>query len=490
MSSSTINSPNLISPFPARGFFKLKWSRYIIILEIAFIFSFLYSPLITIGILAGLAFFYFVSENPKLFLYFLFAIFIMFNHFRNTLYDKKPLYDYQLYRMSIIDITIICLVGIILFDFVVGRRNMLKKLRLRNRTLNIFITFILIASVYGLLVKGATLEDTIRNVRPFLYLIIYYGIAILFLDSKKEIKALVKFMFIITGFRALYGIILMFTDANRGLGGFPFTFHSQEVVFFMFFICMGLLALIDGNIPAGFRKLFIIPLPIIIVSTLYSYRRGIYVGMALGVLSLFYIWGYKRSLEFVKKYLWAILIIFFILVLSGSYLMRTSVIERSLSVTSIPSLGKPMAGAEASNFYRVWEIINGISNLRSSFLIPILGMGWGTKWGVYVPYPLNPNIKRLNEVHFHNTLLSFWLKGGIVVVFAFILIVIITLKRAKNAAEYCPKGFGRLMEMSIGLFMACFSISSLFGDYIYYWRIAPFIGVLLAISDSYHLDGD
>jgi len=482
MSSLPIKLPHINSGTPV---LQIRSLFLILASQALFISSFLLSVKLTFAILGILIFVYVVSQTPKSFLFFIFFILIFFNHFRNTPIEAKAIYDYRLFRMNIIDLFIIA------FFLLQSTRSLLErgegtlKIKSISRPLLMFVVIVAFCGFCGIIIGKAGVYDTFLELRPFIYLIMIYIITRLLISSNADIEKLLKFILIMTGFRAFHGIILMWTDPGRHMySGQPFTFVSQEVIFFLFFVCIGIATFLRQNRVPGIRKIVKWFGLIVIISLLYSYRRGIYIGLILGLLAIAYILPFKKVKTSLKKIIWIPVFLAIILIVYPAF-TNLSIISRLTSVTELPNPRVRQEGTEASNYYRIWETINAWENLKES---PILGIGWGTKWDVHVPFILNPGMSRLTETHFHNSWLSIWLKGGMVALFSFAALIIMSVRRAKWVLHRGLSGISGLLIPAIGLFMSCFAVSSLFGDYIYYWRVALLFGFLLAISDICYWD--
>ncbi|MBD3233703.1 MAG: hypothetical protein GF315_08255 [candidate division Zixibacteria bacterium] len=331
----------------------------------------------------------------------------------------------------------------------------------------------LIAGILVGLFKGASPGAAILEVRHLFYLPISYLLTINLIRNYSDIKKIIwafilgVFVYCLRGLLSHGGHLLRGGSINEPID----PYHSSLMLAFALFILLTLYFLKDRQlVPRSFQLVLII---LCLYNLLFNYRRAIYLGFAIGLVILLTTLAIRYKNLF-KPLLVLILILFALSLYLGPGVL-SSVSERALSIGELEYYGQE--GAAGSNFYRLWEMANFVKNIKNA---PILGLGAGHEWNVYIPfYP-----KRLTKNHFHNTHAALWLKYGIYTLVAFIaLLLFLTWDSIRKASKESDPFFISLY-LAAACYSVCFLIASLFGDYMYYIRPPFWMGIIIGITSA------
>ncbi|MDH4222572.1 MAG: O-antigen ligase family protein [candidate division Zixibacteria bacterium] len=449
----------------------------LMIISITAILFIHYLPYVTL-ILSGLLFFLFmIAEKEENAFIVLFFILIFFNHFRNVSTEATPIYDYRLFGFNIIEIIIIIFLAFYFSKFTLRGEIKISMSRfLLNKPILYFGFVLILASVIGLLFFGAKLQVTFAQLRPLSYVVILYFLTIGFIRTKSQLNKILWSIIVFTGLRAIHGMFLYFYDPSRQhTGGGSFTFVSHEAIFFMLILSLGFIFISSySKKDWKFYTLLFVAIPTIF-SFLFSFRRGAWLGMGLSFLITFMILPKTAKLKLVRVGIpFLFLVLIMIVVLKGSVAFE-HLVQRFVSMTTTSkSISMSGYGVTVSNMYRIWETINGVISLKS---YPIFGIGLGTEWPIYIPF----RGISLPRFHFHNTWLSLWLKMGLLGVLSFVWINWLIFKNGLKIGRTIKDQYYKSMCLGLLIFILGFDISSIFVDWIYYYRSACLIGFVFGV---------
>ena len=133
---------------------------------------------------------------------------------------------------------------------------------------------------------------------------------------------------------------------------------------------------------------------------------------------------------------------------------------------------------EASNVIRIWELANGVQELKNNWRI---GLGFGTKWTIhYPPFFGDPPTR----TRFHNTYMCMWVKYGIVGLFLFVWLIISKIFHGliliKNNSSPEP------LVIMASFFILYFGVVSNIGDMPYYIRPIALLSLSFFIIEFFH----
>lgn len=434
-------------------------------------------PYVTLLILGLLLFLFLIAKKEENAFIILFFILIFFNDFHNTPTESTPIYNYRLFGLNIIEVIIIIFLSVYFSKFALrGEIRLGGNKFLLNKPIFYFGLALLSASILGLLFFGASLRMTFAQLRPLSYVVILYFLTIGFIRTKSQLNRVLWAIIVFTGLRAVQGMFLYFFDpARRQAGGGSFTFVSHEVLFFMLILALGFI-FISSYLKKD-RVLYILLLAAIptTFSFLFSFRRGAWLGMGFSFLITFIVLPKPAKLKLVRAGVpFLFLVLVMIAVLKGSVALE-HLGQRFVSVTSTSkSISIAGYGVTVSNMYRIWETVNGLISLKS---YPIFGIGLGTEWPIYIPF----RGISLPRFHFHNTWLSLWLKIGFWGILSFVWINWLFFKKGLKIGRTIKNQYYKSVCLGFMIFMLSFDISSLFVDWIYYYRSACLIGFVFGV---------
>ncbi|MBD3168998.1 MAG: hypothetical protein GF307_05910 [candidate division Zixibacteria bacterium] len=464
-----------------RSRFNNKTLALIFIFQILLISLFIYKPLILSLIVFLIGLFGVSLAAPRKYIYFFFYLIIFFSYFQNSPSEEVLIYRLTFYKMNILDLLFGFFFFVVFFRMAVLGENDLKLKAKINKPLLLLLLSILFASFYGIAFFGASPLNTIADIRPFVYLFASYLVAAMLIDDEKDIKRILLYVLVLLGLRAIHGLILMNTDPLRARLDGPFTFYSQEIIFFIFFVCMAFALFIEKTGAKSFKRAVYLFLPFVILAIVYSYRRYAYVGIAFAAATIPFLIPFSRIKEIISKYRYAFIVSFIILFALLPSILSSNFGSRLMSIGDIKINLADVQGAESSNFYRIWESYNGLLELINH---PILGIGWGSEWPVFIPWPLSeePFIPPRSS---HNTWLGFWLKGGLPTFLCGLALFMLLFWRATPAKLIRISDEQVLITRAIAMFAAAMGLASFFAMHIYHYRFPIFLGLLIAVSDYY-----
>ncbi len=471
------------SIYAGSGWRDLKKPYIIIICQAIFVAGLLLSVKWTLLTIAASVSLFMILEDSKNFLYLFLFVFAVFQHKQVTPLDPTPIYHYKFFILQIVDFLIM------LYIFLAFTQQLFKsKLGFDfqlvvNKPLKVFLIAIIIASIYGVVFYNAGLKSTLLEIRPFLYLFAAYMITYHLLESESQLIRLLKFLFAIIGIKAVLGLLLMRFDPDRvDIFTGPFTYHSLEVLYLLFAICFMISMLVTGIRMREFKRLFKYFGVFIILCEIFAFRRNIYLSFTVSLPVFLLILPKEQIRRFYTNYRKQIilsLVVLLILISAAGFM--NPVIERFQSIFNVNVTAQDIEGAAASNLYRIWETYNGLIELSKH---PIMGIGWGTAWERHIPWLLESGESK-PWTHFHNSWLSFWLKGGLLTFVAGIALFALPVMRAYKLRAEGVSDLQILFYYSFAFYAVCMAISITFAMYIYQFRFSVFFGFLLAISDWY-----
>lgn len=434
-------------------------------------------PYIFLPLSGLLLFLFLIAEKEENAFIVLFFILVFFNHFHNVPTESTPIYDYRLFGLNIIEIIIIIFFAVYFSKSAIRGEIRISGSRfLLNKPILCFGFALVLASVIGLLFFGASVRMTFAQLRPLSYVVILYFLTIGFIRTKSQLNKILWAILVFTGLRAIHGMFLYFFDsARRQPGGSSFTFVSHEVIFFMLVLALGfifisnylkkdriLYALILITVPTAF-------------SFLFSFRRGAWLGMGLSFFITFLILPKPAKLKLVKVGVPLLSLLLMMIVASKGLTSLEQLAQRFVSVTATSkSVSIAGYGVTGSNMYRLWETVNGLLSLKSH---PVFGIGLGTEWPVYIPF----RGFFLPRFHFHNTWLSIWLKIGFLGILSFVWMTWLFFKKGLKIGRTIKDQYYKSLCLGLLIFMLSFDISSLFVDFIYYYRSACLLGFVFGV---------
>ena len=454
------------------------WSlASLIILSITATLLLYFLPYVTLLVLGLLLFLFLIAEKEENAFMVLFFILIFFNHFRNVPTESTPIYDYRLFGLNIIEIIIIIFLAVYFSKFALRGEIKISGSRfLLNKPILYFGFALVLASVIGLLFFGANLRMTFAQLRPLSYVVILYFLTIGFIKTKSQLNKVLWAIIVFTGLRAIHGMFLYFFDpARQRAGGGSFTFVSHEAIFFMLILALGFI-FISSYSKKDWRlyTLLLVAIPTTF-SFLFSFRRGAWLGIGFSFLITFMVLPKPAKLKLVRAGVpFLFLLLIMIVVLKGSVALE-HLVQRFVSMTATSkSISMAGYGVTVSNMYRIWETVNGLISLKS---YPIFGIGLGTEWPIYMPF----RGISLPRFHFHNTWLSLWLKIGFWGILSFVWINWLFFKNGLKIGRTIKDQYYKSICLGLLIFMLSFDVSSLFIDWIYYYRSACFIGFVFGV---------
>jgi hypothetical protein len=332
-----------------------------------------------------------------------------------TIYSSIPGYYLSVFEIILAFVSL----GIVLSA---KRRDCLWRLvRSCDWKIRALFVFFLVGIVVGFS-RGASIKDVIFQVRAIVDASVFFCILIAVVDSLAEVERLLKLLVILGCLKGYWGLYLLANGIGRELEGSHIVYYDfgSLLVFLIassFLIPSIISAFSIRKLVAG--ALIITPMA---VSFVYSYRRGLYVGLLVGAIVFVSILMAPARLRMLFRMLIATLMIVTLVVSLTATQGVVGLIQDQIGQNIASSVAEQsMSDVESSNLFRLLETNFVLDELSAS---PILGRGWGTRYAIDNRLP--PMVYFFfNEVNMfvHDSHLMVALKMGLVGFFFYLLCI-------------------------------------------------------------------
>ncbi len=353
-----------------------------------------------------------------------------------------------------------------------------RKLRRPRTALGISVAvFALIVAVGWIrgVTGGGSFQDSLLELRPWLYMTISYLVASQLLTSRKQVMAMVAVMALGIGLKSMQGIVTLVAHFNAR----PQAILAHEESFFFGLFLAIVAALWLMPMPGPLRRLMTVLSPFVLAADIGNQRRTAW-AIAAAVLFLVFVLSFFAYPERRRT---IITLAAIGCVLAGVYWLKFSNDPGLLGqpARAVLSQLSPAARDQSSNQYRVVEDVNLGVAIRQT-------MPFGSGFGHPIPQQV-PNVDISNVDSFisylpHNTVLYIWLRLGLPGILAFWTVVGIGLMTAVNLIRGRRSDLDVLLGFALAAALVGYVVQGYYDMGLYWFRIAILIGCLLGAAQA------
>jgi len=353
-----------------------------------------------------------------------------------------------------------------------------RKLRRPRTALGISVAlFALIVGVSWIrgVTGGGSFQDSLLELRPWLYMTISYLAASQLLTSRKQLAAVLTVMALGIGLKSMQGLLTLVAHYNARPQAI--LAHEESFFFGVFLAIVAALWLVP--IPGPLRRLMTVLSPLVLAADIGNQRRTAW-AIAAAVLFLVFVLSF---FAFPERRRTIITLGIIGCVLAGVYWLKFSNDPGLLGQPARAVLSQlaPQARDQSSNQYRVVEDVNLGVAIRQT-------MPFGSGFGHPIPQ-IVPNVDISNIDSFisylpHNTVLYIWLRLGLPGIVAFWLVVGIGLMSAVNLIRERKSNLEVLLGFALAAALVGYVVQGYYDMGLYWFRIAILIGCLLGAAQA------
>jgi hypothetical protein len=329
----------------------------------------------------------------------------------------------------------------------------------------------LFAEIRGL-AAGADLRESLRELRPFVYLGIFYFLAAQLLTRPGMLRVLLWTLVIGSGIKGMQGTLEFFGIRGSLLRPEAILAHEEAVFFGVFLLLTAALWIFDG--PSRLRAVATALAPLVLIANVGNSRRSAWLILGAGLIALYAI-ACVRLQHRRKSLVAGGLLIGGLVGLVYLPLFWNGSGGFSQPARAVRSIVDPDPRDFASNLYRQQEDANLQLNIQRS-------MPLGAGFGVPIDYALpiqdltrsNPYLRFVP----HNTILYLWMRLGLLGTLAFWWLMGAAFMAACRLARFPDRRLALF-----GIIAVCALIAYLLEGYydlgLSWFRIGVFMGCLL-----------
>lgn len=299
--------------------------------------------------------------------------------------------------------------------------------------------------------------------RRLLHFFAAYFLTVNLIRNKESLHFFLAVFFIAVCLKALQGIFLFTGGAGllikwkiRAI----FTGWEDSLCFVTFLMMVGTFW-IERTAIAG-KRWFILLIPAVVFSFLFSYKRAYYLAILTGSASLFWMQGGKSRFRLICIALAGALLMVLLITATGQWHAIGMRIESILNPTQ-----------ESSANYRLVEWRNAAISIRTH---PLFGIGLG---GIM---PMEIWLSRTNLLGVHNTFLWVTVKMGALGLFSLLLIHFVFLRRLIHQNAFLRDPFLRTVSRGITCSFIAFATAEMFAPMFTQMRTATWLGIILGLG--------
>jgi hypothetical protein len=322
---------------------------------------------------------------------------------------------------------------------------------------------------------GGSFQDSLLELRPWLYMTIAFIAASQLLTSRKHVMILLTVLALGIGVKAMQGVVTLLTHfAARPQAILA---HEESFFFGLFLAVLAALWLIP--IPGGLRRVMTVLSPVVLVADIGNQRRTAWAIAAAVLFAIFALcfWAFPERRR-------TILVLAAIgCVVAGVYWLKFSNDPGLLGQPARAVLSQlaPQARDQQSNQYRTVENVNlGIAIRQST----PLGTGFGHPIPQAVPNVDISNIDSFISYLPHNGVLYVWLRLGLPGILAFWMMVGIGLMTGTNLIRRRPNRVVLLLGITLTVALVAYVVQGFYDMGLYWFRIAIVIGCLMGAAQA------
>jgi hypothetical protein len=331
-----------------------------------------------------------------------------------------------------------------------------------------FAVIVAIGWIRGVL-GGGSFQDSLLELRPWLYLTIAFVATSQLITSEKQLKVLLTVLALGIGIKGIQGVITLLTHSAR-----PQAILAHEESFFFGLYLAILAGLWLLPIKGRLRTLMTVLSPFVLVSDIANQRRTAWAIAAVALVTVFVICyaGFPERRRTIAG------LAALGCVMAGIYWVGFSNDPGLLGQPARAVLSQlaPSARDQSSNQYRTIEDVNLGITIRQS-------MPLGTGFGHPIPQTV-PNVDISNIDSFisylpHNGILYVWVRLGLAGIVAFWLMIGIAVAMAAMTFRRPPSQMALMISMALLVAVVSYVTQGFYDMGLYWFRIALVMGCLM-----------
>jgi hypothetical protein len=307
----------------------------------------------------------------------------------------------------------------------------------------IFISFISIALIYGLL-RGGSLNIALWEIRA-----IYFIPAMLVLTSNliKTQEQVVTLIWWVVGalfVKSLIAFNFVATTLGFSVGSVDRIAEHALSIHLNSLIVLAIAALLF-KARTSRRILLILMLPTVMLSLLANNRRASFIALGIALTLMLLVLYFDNPRLF--KLIMPPLIVFGLIYLAVFWNASGPLALPANAVRSV--LGEPDERDASSNYYRYLENVNTMFTIKNASLT---GVGFGNKFYVIAPMA-DISFFVFWEYITHNSVLWIWMKGGLGTFVALMFMIGWSVMNGGRAIRLMPNGELRMIAVGATLYI-------------------------------------
>jgi O-Antigen ligase len=343
-----------------------------------------------------------------------------------------------------------------------------------SRSVAVFGLLIAIGWVRGV-TGGGSFNDSLLELRPWLYLVIAYFVSSQLLTSKKHLQALLWVLAIGIGIKGIQGVISLALHYNAR----PQAILAHEESFFFGLFIAVLAALWLMPIKGRLRTTMTFLFPFVLVADIANQRRTAWAITGAALLAVFILCYVglperRRAIASFAAVGCVLAAIYWVGFSNNPGLMGQP-------ARAVLSQLAPSSRDQQSNQYRTVENVNLGVAIRQT-------MPFGSGFGHPIPQQV-PNVDVSNVDSFitylpHNGVLYVWLRLGLAGIVCFWLLIGIAIMTAIQTFRRRRSEFAMLVSITLVLALVAYVMQGFFDMGLYWFRIAIAVGLLMGALEA------
>ena len=337
--------------------------------------------------------------------------------------------------------------------------------------------FVFYSTILGLyqLPEGFELYHILRELRPFVYLLLMLVMAVDIISLRGKVEILASLIVVLALARGLQGIVRYLLGVGRWYYGSQMIYYDYSDTILLLAGMILLFAWLLGQRRWQLPKLSLLGLAVMPMafSFIFSFRRSFWIGTAVSLLLLFF---YANNRE-----KWRILALSSVggVLLTGLVLITGQlelVTQRLASVTDTQE--------DSSNYFRLFDTENALNAIYES---GALGMGFGSKYEVVATvYWLDDFISHVSRAS-HNGYLYVIMKMGLLGLLSWSVFWLMNVWLCFRLLAY-ENGRFRYIGLAVSVILTACAVANLFLPLYYNVRplllLAVFCGLVIAAQSQ------
>jgi len=422
-------------------------------------------------------------HNPRAIFFGLLAFPLVVSEVSNDILfssTRTPIYAFKVFNLlNLYDLAFFLLLGL---WFINALRH--KTLRL-NRPLDLpmlgFLFVTLLACINGLFFQAQEQRLIFYELINISRFALVYFLTSRFLQGEKDIRRVLALWIVCAALMGGYGLVRFFSGAGVDIYG-----HGQRILFadpgintLLMIATLSLMGIWGMRQPWKSRSvLFVLLLPAF-ASFIFSYRRGMWLGVLAGLWVIWRLAQRQERMTFVKNM--GVLIILAVIFMMALRTFQPQVVQSlQYGINRAQSIGT--GTQDSSNYYRIIDAQNALESIRH---YPVFGLGLGGYYDIFYGQETSHayQVAKLNNVS-HNFYLFLWMKMGVFALFFFLWIIVVTLRLGLSGLTLASPGFRRQAMVFFMAVVITFLVVLLTGPLLLFAGGAVVFGSALAIMDQ------